>query len=230
MSPRVSGFTFTTINIVLEPPEGTVSNVQVVGRNGFPGTPALHVPLLLVTETMLTSAGSTSSTTTLTAVDGPVLTISSSYRRLLPAMTGSGPARPLALPVHSGPPGLSALHICRSATAVTEMESHAWLLTPLGSGVALTTVAQSLMSMASLAVRRTVMVVRPPAGSVPRLQVTMLPTMAQGLAAGGLKVAEAMGKAPMLRCVSVTTTLRASDGPRLSTKMGHSPVSPAWSG
>src|SRR2546426_3051849 len=47
-------------------------------------------------------------------------------------------------------------------------------------------------------------VVRPPAGSVPRLQVTTPPATVHGVMAGGLNVAEVMVKAPLLTCVSVT--------------------------
>src|SRR5262249_14946446 len=96
------------------------------------------------------------------------------------------------------------------------------------SGVALETFAQSLMSCDSLAVSVTTTVVRPPAGSVPRLHVTT-PKLA-GQAPPGLAFAPTMVNVPLLTCVSVRVTSRADDGPRLSTKIGQVATSPARTG
>ena len=72
-SLTASGLTRVTILMVLDPPDGTVSKVQVVGSKGSPGVPALQLPELLDTETTSTSAGRLSSMTTFSAAVGPVL-------------------------------------------------------------------------------------------------------------------------------------------------------------
>ena len=59
--------------MVAEPPEATESKVQTVGFAALPGSPALHVPPLEETETMVTPAGSMSLTTVLIALEGPLL-------------------------------------------------------------------------------------------------------------------------------------------------------------
>ena len=108
--------------------------------------------------------------------------------------------------------------------------SHASLFPLFGSGVSLERYAQSLTSCASVAVSLTTIVVRPPAGSVPRLQVT---TPRRGHAPPGLAFSPRIVNVPLLTWLSVMTTLRASDGPRLSTKILHVATSPGcigWSG
>src|SRR6266508_2663982 len=67
------GSTLTTMVMVSLPPGGIESKVQVVGRKGSPGTPALQDPPVEETDRMLTPAGRWSVTTTFTAVDGPLL-------------------------------------------------------------------------------------------------------------------------------------------------------------
>src|SRR3989442_11398140 len=74
------------------------------------------------------------------------------------------------------------------------------------------------------------MVVRPPAGSEPRLHVIAPSAIAQTPSTGGLKVADVMAKGPLPMLVSFTTTFRASDGPRLSTRISQVAVPPAGSG
>src|SRR3990172_6422244 len=104
---------------VVEPPEARVSRGQVTFIWKNTGTPPSQAPEAGVTLTRVTPRGSTSSRTTFVAVEGPVLTTSSSYRKFVPAFTGSGPARPLAFPVHKGAPGLSALQTSRAETSRT---------------------------------------------------------------------------------------------------------------
>src|SRR5437879_894625 len=98
------------------------------------------------------------------------------------------------------------------------------------SGVSLVTVAVSLISTCSVAVSDTRIVVRPPAGSEPRLQVIVPSASAQAPSTGGLKVADVMVKGPLPTLASFTTTFRASDGPRLSTRIWQVAVPPARSG
>src|SRR5256712_10885930 len=98
------------------------------------------------------------------------------------------------------------------------------------SGVSLVTVTVSLISTGSVAVSDTRMVVRPPAGSEPRLHVIAPSAIAQTPSTGGLKVADVMAKGPLPMLVSFTTTFRASDGPRLSTRISQVAVPPAGSG
>src|SRR2546425_5803559 len=118
----------------------------------------------------------------------------------------------------------------RSAAPTKRTASLAVLFSGFPSGVSLVTVAVSLISTCSVAVSDTRIVVRPPAGSEPRLQVIVPSATAQALAAGGLKVAEVMVKGPLPTLASFTTTFRASDGPRLSTRIWQVAVPPARSG
>src|SRR3989442_9596938 len=74
------------------------------------------------------------------------------------------------------------------------------------------------------------MVVRPPAGSEPRLHVIAPSAIAQTPSTGGLKVADVMAKGPLPMLVSFKTKFRASDGPRLSTRISQVAVPPAGSG
>src|SRR5256712_10261980 len=96
--------------------------------------------------------------------------------------------------------------------------------------MSLVTVAVSLIPTCSVAVSDTRIVVRPPAGSEPRLQVIVPSASAQAPSTGGLKVADVMAKGPLPMLVSFTTTFRASDGPRLSTRISQVAVPPAGSG
>src|SRR2546428_8196668 len=98
------------------------------------------------------------------------------------------------------------------------------------SGVSLVTVTVSLISTGSVAVSDTRMVVRPPAGSEPRLHVIAPSAIAQTPSTGGLKVADVMAKGPLPMLVSFKTKFRASDGPRLSTRILQGAVPPAGSG
>jgi hypothetical protein len=107
------------------------------------------------------------------------------------------------------------------------------LFAGFGSGVELVTVAMSFTSTWLLEVMSTVIVVRPPAFSRPRLHVTIPPAIPQlPLAAGDVetKLAEVMVKLPLLAWVSITTTLRASEGPRLSTMIVQVAVLPVGAG
>ena len=118
----------------------------------------------------------------------------------------------------------------RSAIPLNTNLPIAILFVESGSGVLLETVAVSFTSTGSEDVICTVMTVRPPAGSVPRLQVTVLPTIPHGLAAGGENIAVIIVKAPLLKCESVTTTFLASEAPKLSTKIVHVAVLPVGAG
>ena len=184
--------------------------MQRVGCAGSPGTPGTQVPPTLLTETTVTTLGRRSWITTLVAVDGPPLCTVSVYVMFVPATSGSGASLFVRL---------------RSETARMLTPSHASSFAWFGSGVSLETLAQSLTSCASVAVNVTTIVVRPPAGSVPRSHVTTPPAL--GHAPPGLAFAPRIVKEPLLTCVSVTTTLRASEGPRLSTRIVHVAVSPA---
>src|SRR6266542_4883315 len=84
------------------------------------------------------------------------------------------------------------------------------------------------MSCASVAVSLTTIVVRPPAGSVPRLHVTTPDATGQG--PPGLAFALTIVNEPSLTCVSVRITSRASDDPRLSTRIVQVAMFPARKG
>src|SRR5438128_10483491 len=118
----------------------------------------------------------------------------------------------------------------RSAAPTKRTASLAVLFSGFPSGVSLVTVAVSLISTCSVAVSDTRIVVRPPAGSEPRLQVIVPSASAQAPSTGGLKVADVMVKGPLPTLASFTTTFRASDGPRLSTRIWQVAVPPARSG
>src|SRR2546428_11082367 len=118
----------------------------------------------------------------------------------------------------------------RSAAPTKRTASLEVLFSGFPSGVSLVTVAVSLISTCSVAVSDTRIVVRPPAGSEPRLQVIVPSASAQAPSTGGLKVADVMVKGPLPTLASFTTTFRASDGPRLSTRIWQVAVPPARSG
>ncbi len=148
----------------------------------MPGTPALHAPPPVdATLTKLTSAGKMSATTTLIAVDGPLLVTVMSYCRFVPATTGSG---------------LSTFVTARSASATTVTPSQARLLELSGSRVSLIALAQSLMSTGSFAQTWTVIVARAPDVRLPRLQVITSP-------AGGPQLPLSVLMAPKLKFPSL---------------------------
>src|SRR4030095_9546704 len=101
------------------------------------------------------------------------------------------------------------------------------LFAVFGSGVSLRTVAVSFTSTALDDVKLTVIVVVPPAGSTPRSQVIVAVPVCgpdgnvQVPLVSGATVTAVMVNVPLLRIVSVRTTLRASDGPRFSTVIAH---------
>src|SRR5437667_300612 len=123
-----------------------------------------------------------------------------------------------------------SLALFGSPKSLPTRASLAGLFSGFPSGVSLVTVAVSLISTCSVAVSDTRIVVRPPAGSEPRLQVIVPSASAQAPSTGGLKVAEVMVKGPLPTLASFTTTFRASDGPRLSTRIWQVAVPPARSG
>src|SRR5574341_1993188 len=106
---------------------------------------------------------------------------------LVPAMAVTGPAFDRLM----------------SDTADTFSDSVAWLLAVFGSGVALTVVARSLISICSVAVTSMVMVARPGfdgdrAVRLPRSQCTTLAGV------GGLQVPWLVVTVPMLNVPSLT--------------------------
>src|SRR2546427_7017994 len=118
----------------------------------------------------------------------------------------------------------------RSAAPTKRTASLAVLFSGFPSGVSLVTVAVSLISTCSVAVSDTRIVVRPPAGSEPRVQVIVPSASAQAPSTGGLEGADVVVKGPLTTLASFTTTFRASDGPRLSTRIWQVAVPPARSG
>ena len=101
----------------------------------------------------------------------------------------------MSVPATSGS-GESDLSRLTSAAAMTLTPSHDWLFELSGSGVTAATRAQSLMSCGSVAVCVTTTVVLPPAGSVPRLQVTT--PEVTGHAPPGLAFAPVIVNVPLL--------------------------------
>src|SRR2546430_15519097 len=85
----------------------------------------------------------------------------------------------------------------RSAAPTKRTASLAVLFSGFPSGVSLVTVAVSLISTCSVAVSDTRIVVRPPAGSEPRVQGIVPSASAQAPSTGGLKGADVMGKGPL---------------------------------
>src|SRR5256712_7033095 len=96
--------------------------------------------------------------------------------------------------------------------------------------MSLVTVAVALISTCSVAVSDTRIVVRPTDGLEAGVQVVVPSGRAQAPSTGGLKVADVMVKGPLPTLASFTTTFRASDGPRLSTRIWQVAVPPARSG
>ncbi len=77
ISPSTSGSTRTAIDMLRSSPGASAPKLHVVGRNGSPGSPALQDAPLPETLSIATPAGRTSSTTTFSAVEGPVFIRSS---------------------------------------------------------------------------------------------------------------------------------------------------------
>src|SRR6478735_466076 len=179
------------------------------------GWPYVHVPTVVDTDTKVTPVGSRSVTTAPTARDGPLFVTVTTYWTGVPATTEVGPV----------------FVTWRSAEPVKTTLPVAWLLAVTGSGVGLDTVATSLTSATSAAVTRTRTVVRPPAGSVPRLHVIVIAVA--GPAVVGAHVPEGVTVTPVTENgvlevrTSVSVTSTASDGPRLSTWMSQKASVPA---
>lgn len=144
-----------------------------------------------------------------TALDGPLFVTVTTYWIGVPATTEAGPV----------------FVTRRSAEPVKTTLPVAWLLPVTGSGVGLDTVATSLTSATSAAVTRTRIVVRPPAGSVPRLHVIV--TVVAGPAVVGAHVPDGVAVTPVTEkgvldvSTSLSDTSTASEGPRLSTWMSQ---------
>src|SRR5437867_10838082 len=208
----VLGLTLTTASSVTLPPGARLPSLQLSGRRASPGTPPLQEPWLDVKADL---GGKPILDHDVGRRGRSGVRDRYAYARLVPASTGSG---------------MSVLATPRSAAPTKRTASSAVLFPEFPSGVSLVTVAVSLTSTCSLAVSDTRMLVWPPAGWEPRSQVITLPATAQAPAIGELKVAEVIVNGPLPRWVSRTTTFRAWDGPRLSTRISQVAVVPARSG
>src|SRR5438874_2175815 len=122
----------------------------------------------------------------------------------------------------------------RSARASTVVSAETLSLALFGSPKSLPTRASLTRMVPSgvvgLTLTTTSIVALPPGARLPSLQVIVPSASAQAPSTGGLKVADVMVKGPLPTLASFTTTFRASDGPRLSTRIWQVAVPPARSG
>src|SRR5688572_12979745 len=110
--------------MTLTAPSAMLPNVQVSGNAAFPGVPGTHWPALGVADTMVTSAGRLSRTTTSVAIDGPRFVTVMVCVMFWPATTVAG--RPVFVSA-------------RSAFEKNDTPSLAQLLSKSRSGVVLST-------------------------------------------------------------------------------------------
>ena len=120
----------------------------------------------------------------------------------------------------------------RSADATKLTRPVALLLAVFGSGVALETVAVSFTSPTSVVENTTWTVETAPAVTVPRLHVMVVlevgPIGVPG--AQDAPVIELTANGVLLTMASVSTELRASEGPALVTVISQNPLDPAAAG
>src|SRR5438445_13425499 len=100
----------------------------------------------------------------------------------------------------------------RSAAPTKRTASLAVLFSGFPSGVSLVTVAVSLISTCSVAVSDTRIVVRPPAGSEPRLQV-IVPSASAGAAAAGAEERRREVEEPITPAVAFLNHAPRAAGP-----------------
>ena len=160
--------------------------------------------------------GSTSSTTTACAADGPVL-VTLTRKRIGPPAIGSPPERSTALP------------ICTSADGTTGVTRRALWSSGVGSAVASVTVAVLLNGGRRQALVHQADEIGSRAG-VPGARSPIAQVTDRAGDRAGVVVAPTMSCADCTATpagtVSVTLTVRATDGPALATSIVHAAVVP----